>query len=89
MHLIVNEWEIGSSWSLSDSTEFIVDGSVTEADPTLVGSEIWHWNTSQMGANGRAAKHGRVTGLRDGSLRLLIELGGGWEGIGLIDFRLC
>ena len=88
MHLVVNEWKVGSGWSLTNSSEFIVDGSVTQADPTLVGSKIWHWDATQMGANGRAAENRGVSGLRDGGLGLLIEHGGGWEGVGLVDLRL-
>ena len=51
VHLIVNEWKVSGGWSLTDSSEFIVDRSVTKADPTLVGSEIWNWDATQMSAD--------------------------------------
>ena len=89
MYLIVNEWKVGCGWSLSYSSKFIVNWSVTKANPPLVGSKIWHWNTSQVSTNSRTAKNWRVSGIRNWSLRLLIEHGGCWESIGLIDLRLC
>ena len=88
MHLVVNEWQVSGGWSLTDSAELVVNGSVTQANPSLVGSEIWHWDATQMSANSRAAENGRVTGIRDGGLGLLIEHGGGWESVGLVDLRL-
>jgi hypothetical protein len=48
---VVDVRQVGLSWSLSDSTEFIVDGSVTQANPSFVSSEIWYWNATQMSAN--------------------------------------
>lgn len=88
MHLIVDEWQVGSSWTLTNSSELIVDGTVTEANPSLVGTEVWHWNATQMGANSRAAKNGGVTGIGNRGLGFFIELGGGWKSVGLVDFRL-
>lgn len=51
---VVDVWQVSLSWSLSDSTELVVDGSVTKANPSLVGTEIWHWDATQMSANSRA-----------------------------------
>jgi outer membrane cobalamin receptor len=51
-HGVVDVWQVSLSWSLSDSTEFIVDGSMAQANPSLVSSEIWNWNATQMSANG-------------------------------------
>lgn len=82
---VVDVWQVGLSWSLSDSSELIVDGSVTKANPSLVGSEIWHWNTSQMGANGRAHKNLGVSGVGKGGNGLLIQKSGIWKGIGVLD----
>jgi hypothetical protein len=73
-------------WSLSDSSELIVDGTVTQADPSLVGSEIWHWDASQMSANSRAHKNLRVTGIRKRNDGFFIEQGSGWQGVTFSDF---
>ena len=51
VHRVVDIWQVSLGWSLSDSSELVVDRSVTQADPSLVGSEIWYWNTSQMSAH--------------------------------------
>jgi hypothetical protein len=88
VHLVVDEGQVSDGGSLTDSAELVVHGSVTQADPSLVGSEVGHGNATEMGANGRAAKNGRVTGLRDGGLGLLIELGGFGKGVGLVDLGL-
>ena len=88
MHLVVNEWKVSGGWSLTDSSELVVHGTVTEANPSLVSSEIWHWNATQMGANSRAAQDGGVTSIRNRGLGLLIELGRGWESVGLVNLRL-
>ena len=88
MHLVVNPWQVGGGWSLTDATELVVDGSVAKADPSLVGAEIWHWDAAQMSANGRAAQDGRVAGFGDRDLGLLVELGRLGESVGLVDLRL-
>jgi len=38
---------------------------MAEADPSLVGSEIRHGDTSQMGANGRAHENAGVSCIRE------------------------
>ena len=85
VHRVVDVWQVGLSWSLSDSTELVVDRSVAKANPSLVGTEIWHWNASQMGANGRANQDLGVSGVGKGGHGLLIEEGGGWESVGFFN----
>jgi len=88
VHLVVNEWKVSSSWTLTDSSELVIHRTVTQANPSLVGSEIRHWDASQVSANGRAAENRRVTGIGNGGLGLLIKLGGGWKSIGLVNLGL-
>ena len=88
VHLIVNPWQVGDSGALSDSAELVVDGTVTEADPALVGTQVGHGDATQMRADGRAADNAGVAGVGNGGLRLLIELSGGWQGVGLVDLGL-
>lgn len=88
VNLVVDVGQVGDSRSLSNTAELVVDGSVTEANPSLVGSEIGNGDASQMGADSRAAQDGGVTGIRDLSLGLLVECGGGGERVGLVDLGL-
>ena len=83
---VVNVWQVGLGWSLSDSSEFIVHRSVTQADPSLVSSQIWHWNATQVSANSRAHKNAGVTGIRKSNNRLLVEQGCIWKSVGVFDF---
>lgn len=87
VHLIVNPGQVGDSGSLTHSSEFVVYGTVAKAYPSLVSAEIWYGDAAQMSADGGAAYNGRVTGVRNSSLRLFVELGGSWKGIGLVDLR--
>jgi len=84
VHRVVDVWQVGLSWSLSDSSELIIDRSVAKANPSLVGSKIWHWDASQMGANGRAHKNLRVSGVGKGGDRLFIQKSGVWKGVGVL-----
>ena len=68
MHLIVDPRKVGYSGSLSDTAELVVDGSVAEADPALVSTEIRHRNATQVSADSGSAYNGRVSGIRDRSL---------------------
>ena len=88
MDLIVDPWEVSDGWSLSDSAELVVDGTVAQADPALVGAQVGHWDAAQMCANGRRANDARVAGIGDGSLRFLVKLRGRWQSVGLVDFGL-
>ena len=87
VHRVVNVWQVGLCWTLSNSTELIVDGTVTEANPTLVGTEIWNWNATEMGANSRAHKNLGVTGIGKSGNGFFIEEGSGWQTVGFLDFR--
>jgi len=84
-HGVVDVWQVGLSWSLSDSAELVVDRSMAQTHPTLVGTEVWHWDAAQMGANGRAHQNLRVSGVGKGSDGLLIQKGGVGESIGIFD----
>jgi len=88
VHLIVNVGQVGGGRALTHATELVIHGTVAKADPALVGTEIGHRNATQMGADGRAAQNGGVTGIGNGGLGLLIEKSGSGEGVGEIDLRL-
>ena len=88
MHLVVDPGQVGDGGALTDSAELVVDGTVTEADPALVGTQVGHGDATQMRADGRAADNAGVAGVGNGGLRLLIELSGGWQGVGLVDLGL-
>ena len=88
MHLIVNVGQVTGGGTLSHAAELIVHGTVAEAHPTFVGSQIWNGNAAQVSANSGGADDGRVTGIRDHSLGLFVELGGLRKSIGLLDLRL-
>jgi hypothetical protein len=85
VHRVVDVWQVSLSWSLSDSSELVVYGSVTKANPSLVGSKIWHWDATQMSANGRAYQHLGVTGIGKSSDGLFIQKGGVWKSVGILD----
>ena len=57
MHLIVDPWEVGDSRTLPDTSELVVDGSVTEADPTLIRTEVRNRNATQVSADSRSANN--------------------------------
>ena len=63
MHLVVDPWEVSNSWTLTHSSEFIVDGTVAEADPAFVGTKIRYRDAAKMGANGGAANDRRVASI--------------------------
>jgi len=88
MDLVIDEWQVHLGGTLSHTSELIVDGTVAEANPTLVGTKVRHGNATQVSANSGGADDGRVTGIRDHSLGLLVELGGLRKSIGLLDLRL-
>ena len=88
MHLVVDPGQVGDGGTLTNTAELIVDGTMAQADPALVGTEVGHGNATKMGANGRAAHNLGVTGVGDSCLGFLVELGRGGESVGLVDFRL-
>ena len=55
MHLIVDPGKVGDRRTLSDTSELVVDGSVTKADPTLIRTEVRNGNATQVSANSRRA----------------------------------
>lgn len=63
MHLVINPRKVGGCGALTDTTEFVVDGTVAQAHPTLVCTEVRHWNATQMSANGGATHDRGVTGV--------------------------
>lgn len=81
---VVNIWQVGLGWTLSHSSELVIDGAVAEAHPSLVGTKIWHWNATQVSANSGADEHAGVTGIGQTSLGDLVELSGEWQGVGLL-----
>jgi hypothetical protein len=52
VHGVVDVGQVGLGWTLSHSAEFIVDGTVAKANPTLVGTKIGNWDATEMCANG-------------------------------------
>lgn len=50
---VVDGWEIFHGGSLSDSGIFIVHTSVANTDVSVVGTEIWNGNATQVSADGR------------------------------------
>jgi len=86
-HGVVDVWQISLSWSLSDSSELVIDWSMAQANPSLVGSKIWNRNATQMSANGWADQNLWVGSVGKGSNRLFIKLGGQRESIGIFNFR--
>lgn len=62
---------------------------MAQAYPTLISSKIWDRDTTQMGANGGAHQYLGVAGWGKGSHWNLIELGGLWECLGLLNFSQC
>ena len=57
VHLVVDVGQVTGGGTLSHTAELIVDGTVTEANPTFVSSQIGNRDATQMSANSRAAKH--------------------------------
>jgi hypothetical protein len=67
IHGVVNVREICLSRTLSNSSEFIVHGTVAKANPTLISSQIGNGDATQMSANSRAHENVGVSGIRKGS----------------------
>ena len=65
VHLIVDPGKVGYCGTLSDTTELVIDGSVAEAHPALVSTQVGHRDATQVSADGRGAHNRRVTGIRD------------------------
>jgi len=63
VYRVVDVRQVSLCWTLSDSTEFVIDGSVTKANPALISTEIWYGNATQVGADGGAYQDAGVTGI--------------------------
>jgi hypothetical protein len=66
VHGVVDVGQVCLGGSLSDSAEFVVNGTMAEANPTLVGTEIGNGDATEMGANGGAHEDLGVFGIRKG-----------------------
>ena len=51
IHGVVDVGQVSLGGSLSHTAELVVHGTVAEANPTLVGTEVGHWDATEMGAN--------------------------------------
>mmetsp|Transcript_6205 Transcript_6205/g.4387 ORF Transcript_6205/g.4387 Transcript_6205/m.4387 type:complete len:241 (+) Transcript_6205:169-891(+) len=87
MDLVIDEWEILKCGTLSDTTELVVDGTVAQADPTFVSTEVRYGNATQMSANSGSDVDGGVTSVGNLSFRLLIQLSGLGKSVSLLDLR--
>ena len=88
MHLVVDPRQVGDGGTLTDAAELVVDGTVAQAHPALVGAKIGHRDAAQVSADSRSANNGGVAGIRNRSLGLLIKLSGSGQVVRLIDLRL-
>jgi len=88
VHLVVNVRQVTGGGALSHAAEFIVHGTVAEADPALVGAQVRHGNAAQVSADSRAAEDGRVSGGGNGGLGGLINESGVGKGVSEIDLTL-
>lgn len=86
MDLVVDVWQVGLGGSLTNTTEFVIDRSVTKANPTLVSSEIWDGNATQMSAHSRDSNDLRVTSVGNIKEGFFIELSIFGESVGVVDF---
>jgi len=68
VHLVVNVREIGCCGALSDTAEFVIYRTMAQANPTFVGTQIWHRDAAQVSANCGAAQYRGVSSLRNRSL---------------------
>ena len=57
VHLIVDPGQVSDGGALTHTAELVVDRSVAQAHPALVGAQVGHGDAAQMSANGRAAHH--------------------------------
>ena len=78
VHLIVDPWQVGDGGTLTHSTEFIINGTVAEAYPSLVCAEIGNGNATQMRADSRAHNNIRVSSICNNDRRVLVKLSRFW-----------
>jgi len=74
MSLVVNVRQVTSSGTLANTSEFIVNRSVTEANPSFVSSQIWNWDTAKMSAYSGNGHNRGVSSIRDLELRFFVKL---------------
>jgi len=86
--LVVNVGQVTGGGSLSNTAEFIINRSVTKANPALVSTQIWDRDATEMGADSGDGHNGGVTGIRDLELGFLIELSGLGKGPSLGNLRV-
>jgi hypothetical protein len=51
VHRVVNIGQVILSWTLSDSAELVVHGTVAQANPSFVSSQIRHRDATQVSAD--------------------------------------
>lgn len=72
---VVDVGKVQQGRALSNSAEFVVNRTMANADPSVVGSEVGDWNATQMGANCRADEHLSTSCLVQANLTDLVEHG--------------
>lgn len=61
---------------MSDAAKLVVDGTVAQANPALIGADVRCRDAAQVSANGRDDKHLRGAGVRQDVDVLLVEMAG-------------
>ncbi len=82
---IVYVWQILQGRSLSDSSELVVNWTVANADVSIVVTQIWDGDTTQMCANSRADKNATFPCWSQYNFRALIENSLMWVFVFLFD----
>ena len=55
VHLVVDPGQVSDGRSLTDTAELVVHGTVAQADPALVGTEVGHGDAAQVSADSGGA----------------------------------
>ena len=85
MHLIVDPGKVSNSGTLTDSTELVVDGTVAQAHPALVGADVRSGDAAQVSANGGDDEHLGGASVGKNVDILLVEMASLGERVGLSD----
>ena len=85
IHIVVDVGQVSLGGSLSHAAEFVVDGTVAQAHPALVGADVRSGDAAQVSANCRDDEYLRGTGVRQDMDVLLIEMAGLGQSIRLSD----
>lgn len=84
---VVNIWQVLQGGALSDSAELVVHWTVANADPSVVGSQIWNWDATQMGADCWAHQHLSISCGAQHDLAWFVQNGLSWVlVVFLVDF---